>query len=114
MFGFSLFLLAAMAFLVVVTAAVVLVARRGKSAEGLGCCAGCGFVLALLLAGLIGAGAVLLLAHGERAQRHGARHELRRHERAIERHEQAAERLERALERRVEQLERRLERMRER
>ena len=121
MFGFSLLLVAGTAFLVVVTAAVVMVFTRGKGGEGMGCCAGCG--LAFLLFAGVAFGAVLLIAraehreaririehdhdahrsspphreHGREWTRRRLEQEERRLERRIEKLERAAERIERRL-----------------
>ncbi len=64
MFGFSLLLLGLMAFLVVTTAAIVLIFTRSRGEGSCGCCAGCGLVAALFLVLLLGVGLLFLISGG--------------------------------------------------
>lgn len=121
MFGVSLIVLAGMAFLAVVTGALVLFISRGKGGEGVGCCAGCGLAGLLLLGLVAGVGVVAALTSREhhRHWEHRVRdHESLRLNRTLERAkrvaEEKAEQFERRLEREAEALEDTLERRIER
>jgi len=98
MFETSLIVLALIAFLAVITAALILVFTKSENKTSCGCCAGCGIVAAIFLALGLGVGAVLLFT---RHDHHGSQLRIEHldSDEAFDRLEDSMDELERRLER---------------